>query len=228
MAVTARFGGLLGPTGRGAGDASITVRFNANELISLANRTGGKFAGGSFQRALTAVHERASTKIQEGMVDRLNRAIHETGRVQRGGERLATALMHEENRTVSAGGFVVGRPYWLDRSPAKLYYRRIEEGDQKTFDAKILFTNDFSKFVGPYSPGGRHGRGYSSAQPVGYKHMRMPQHRGAFVQNIGPFPAYRYSQGGVVAFRRFDMLANYTATLSAIGIPMEQYLKSKK
>lgn len=228
MATTARFTGVAGK------GELLSVRFQANSMIQLTERMTGYFRGGEFQRVLADVHTTAAMKIQQGMVDVLQRKIKDRPggmRPQREGARLETALLDERNRDVSASGYWVLRRSWMDESPAELYWRRIEEGDPKTFDSYILFTTDFQTFVGPYSPGGQSstqgrqrarakGPGHYDAQ--GYPHMRMPQHAGAFVRDIGPFPAHQFTEGGRRAMEQFDILGAYERGLKAIGLSLQE------
>lgn len=233
MAVSARFGRV------GVG-TEITFRANTSEVIRLTDRVTGQFREntGAFQRALSQANAQAALVVQQGMADELKSRVKKTGRRQRGTDYLNISIMHENNRDVTASSFMVGRESWLDRSPAALYWRRIEFGDAATFDSFILFTNNFSSYYGPWSPGGRskqggswqgsEAKGYSRKQPPGYKHMRMPQHKGAFVQNIGPYPEYAFSRvGGTKAFRRLNMRANYEKYLAQVGINITDVLRKK-
>lgn len=237
--------GRSGRFGQAGIGTDISLRFDASSMLHLTDKVTGWFRGGAFQRALAEANETAAIVVQQGMVDELEREVRQTGRVQRGTNLLELSLMHENNREVFANTFRVGRESWLDRSPAALYWRRIEEGDARTFDSFILFTNNFSSYYGPWSPGsvgsqriaGAMRSGHSGGtfsfpksrkQPAGYKHMRMPQHRGAFVQNIGPYPAYEFSAGGPAAFRRMGgMKALYTAHLARVGIDISDVMRKK-
>lgn len=225
MASSARFGRV------GIGEPGFSVVFNTNSLIRLTDSVTGQFreGTGNFQRALSEANDKAALKVAEAMVESLQRSVKATGRKQRGTNNLAEAILHINNRDVTASSFIVGRPSWLDRSPAELYWRRIEEGDQTTFDSEILFTNLDGKSYAPWTPGGggnSPGRfGISRPMPPGYKHMRMPQHRGVFVQNIGPFPAYHYSAAGLKALQRLQMKQRYKAELSHYGIELADVLK---
>lgn len=227
MAVSARFGQSFTP-----GRSSVTVRYDNAKLLALTDRVTGWFRGGAFQQALTEANAKVATNMQWGMVDELERQVKLTGRKQRGDERLEMSLLSEHNREAFANTFSVGRESWLDRSPARLYWRRIEEGDAATFDSRILFTNDFGSFYGPWSPSGRDTRAsagnYHRKQPPGYKHMRMPQHRGAWVQNIGPYPAYRYSRGARRVLQRTNMHDLYATHLARVGINISDVLRAPK
>lgn len=207
----------------------LSVRFQANSLLRLTDQITGALRGGGFNKALAAVHEKAAIEVQEGMVRELNKRVRETGRPQREGKRLETALLDPQNREVTANGYWVLRRSWMDRSPAELYWRRIEEGDASTFSSQILFTTNFGKFYGPFSPGGgRATQGRQQSRQVGgqsgYPHMRMIQWmpNGAWVTGIGPFPAYRFTDGGKRAFEAFDHMAAYERAFKTIGLELSE------
>lgn len=210
MASSARFGQV------GIGGAvSVRADLRGFDFLALTNRVTMSFRGGAFQRALTKVNGEAAHSIQVGEVEQLEGAVAETGRRQRGGKRLESAIMDPRNIDVTASSFIVGRPSWLDQSPAKLYWRRIEEGDPNTFDAYILFSNSgadggYGKVQGPY------------VRPSYERtNMRMRQKgRGVFVRNIGPFPKYEFSLGGQRAMRAFPFKPRYSQELKTIGLPL--------
>jgi hypothetical protein len=212
MASTARFGA---PS---LGDERLTLRYDirAVGIVSLTDRITGQFrpGTGNFQRALEQVHRRAAEEAQKRMAEVLDRKIAKN-RVQRPGERLKMATLHKDNYEATATGFAVGRPSWLDRSPAALYWRRIEEGDAVTFDSEILFTNNHPG--GPYHLPAR-GPVWGGGAG-GMKHMRMPQHKGPLVHNIGPYPEYAFMREGARVMRRnFNFRKAYETTLAAYGI----------
>lgn len=223
---SARFGGV------GVGELEVSVRLNTNRFVYLTDRITRQFLGGAFQHALTRANEEAAIKIQDGMADFLNdqMARHSNGgtaRPQRPGHRLVKSILHENNREATASGFLVHRPSWMDRSPAKMYWRSIEEG-MGTFDGEILFADGppegrvTGKRYQPWSPGGRRATGgYQASKPPGYPHMRMPQHRGAFVQNIGPYPKYEFTRGGKQTFDRIDFFAHYQRHLKPLGLDIQ-------
>lgn len=233
MARSARFGS----TALGTPGFSVRLDARTERMIQLVDEVSNNFRGGAFQRALAKSHEAAAEVVQMGMVTELRKQVKATGRRQRGSNYLEFSLLHENNVDTTATGYTVGRESWLERSPARVYYRRIEEGDNATFDGKILFTNDHPGLGGPYSApwslGGisfrqrwslkNHGP-EARDQPPGYKHIRMPQRRGAYVQNIGPYPAYRYSRGGLEAQRRLKMYGIYEKNLAAVGINITDVL----
>lgn len=235
MATSAGFGtGILRQ-----GNSLYTVGFRAASMIRLTDRITGNFIGGQFTRVLSDVHEDAAIKIQQGMVDELKGRVQDTRRMQRGTNYLELALNDPRNRAVTASGFKTLLPQWMNQSHASKYWRRIEFGDEQTFNSYILFTNDIAggKRYGPWSPGGVSGQSqarqarnpnaktYSRKMPEGYKHMRMPQHAGAYVQNIGPFPEYKYSRGGAKVFDRYQFYSAYKGPLAAIGINLDKQLR---
>jgi hypothetical protein len=226
--------GRLRQSGPGAAHsgtgAQISVRFDASSILRLVSEVDQRFRSANFYAALKRANERAARVVQFGMVDELERKIGP--RPQRPGKRLARSIMNERNREVFANTFTVGRATWLDQSPAALYWRRIEEGDKKTFNSRIFFTNnnDLSgPYAAPWSPGGstkswgRNG-GTSRNTPGGFPHMRMPQHmaKGVMVVGIGPYPDLEYSQGGRRAFSRLNMEDLYRRELGAIGITLSK------
>ena len=195
---------------------AVQVKFQANSIMALTDRVTGRFLGGPFRQAVTDVHTNAAITVQEGMVDSLRKSIKATGRKQRAGERLEMALLDEQNRQVTSSGYSVLRPSWMNRSPAALYWRRIEEGDKATFGSFILFSDGpGTKLVAPWRKGG------ARPSPAGYKNMRMPQHRGAWVADIGPYPEYAYTKGGVRASRRFPYAQRYRVALKNVGIDFD-------
>lgn len=220
MATTARFGPVPRFQGPGATRGTLEVTFDAARVIRLVDEVTNKFRGGEFQRGLASVHERAAHAVAQGMVNSLQESVRATGRRQRGTQALERSLLDERNVKVTANQFLVGVESWLESSPAKLYYRRIEKGDPHVFDVVggALFTNDFGRFSRPWSPGGKR------PAPAGYKHVRMPQRmaRGALIKDVGPFPAYRYSRGGVSAMRKLQMADMYKVELASRGINLSK------
>jgi hypothetical protein len=206
------------------GQRGFSLRFQANSIIRLTDKVTGHFIGGGFNQALEEVNGKVAILMQEGQAQRLDEKIDATGRVRRvPGQRLKKSILHENNRDVSASGFTVGRPAWLDKSPAKLYWRRIEEGDTQTFDTVggAFFTSNFAPGSfsvanpGMAQMGTRGGSGGA---------MRMPQRQALAprILNVGPFPEYAFSLGGTAVYRRTNMGALYQTALAARGIPMDR------
>lgn len=223
MARTSRFGRP------GIGEDLLSVNFNARNVLRLTDTITGKFRGGAFQRAISQTNEDAAVKIQVGMVKALREKI-KRDRTQRPGKRLEVALLHENNREVTASGFTVLRPSWMDRSPAALYWRQIEYGNDTIYFTQVWFTSDFQNFYAPWSPGGstaqsqrRNSRTggalYSRPKPPGYKHMRMPMHQPTGVPvAAGPFPEYDFVAGGERVFQAYDFAGQFRKRCKAVGI----------
>lgn len=219
----------------GVGDRVLSTRFDAGSMIRLVDRTRRSFGPG-FHTALADAHERVAVKIQVAMVEALKRSIQETGRNQRQGNRLEMSLMDERNREVTASNFTVLLPSWMNRSPAELYWRQIEEGSNRVYQGYILFANGSrggggglsarGKAYGPYRPGGqRASNGRSQAAPPGYKHSSLimtTYGRGGWSSSIGPFPAYHYTRGGTKAMHNTSMRVEYTRALRPLDIKFSE------
>lgn len=80
---------------------------------------------GPVRVALAAAHEDMAERVRAYAADELER--RKTDRPGRG-NLMEKAIRDRRNSEVSSAGFTVGETSWLDRSPAALYYRRIEEG----------------------------------------------------------------------------------------------------
>lgn len=196
----------------------ISTEFNARSLVYLTDRVTGSFRGSAFNGALAKAHAEAAYVVQEGMVEELDRKVAANGRLQRPGRRLQVALMDDRNVNVFTNSFQVGIEAWLNKSPAALYWRRIEEGDPKSFRARVLFTDVASD--GGYGPITGQGRYYTPGETAG--NMRMKQfdpkgHQGILVRIRG-YPALRFSKGGKRALGRFDMYSAYERNLRSAGI----------
>jgi hypothetical protein len=221
--MSARLGQLSGKSGAVVVSVKVAV-----PGLSIVDQLTGAFRSGAVYRALGTVNEKLAIQMQEAMASSLDKQVKATGRQQRGGERLKGSILHEFNREVFANNFRVGIPAWMDRSPAKTYWRRIEEGDAATFNSHILFTNNISggKRYGPYSSGGV-SRGRAEDAPPGYKHMRMPQHKGPFILGIGPYPAYRYQEASLPVYRRANLASRYDAELKKVGVRLSDLVTKK-
>lgn len=112
------------------------ARFNASEHIRLTQQITGYFQPAAFYRKVALAHVDMAELVQERAVEILQERVAATGRPQledaprpgREANRLETSILHEQNREVTASGWTVGRPGWLEESPAALYWRLIEEG----------------------------------------------------------------------------------------------------
>lgn len=201
----------------GLNDDLISLRYDTKTLLALTDKLTGAFRSQRFYQALQIANAKAAQQVQLGMRDSVRQQVGTHGsygpRPQRPGQRLERSIMSPRNFVANPNNFQVGIESWLNKSPAALYWRRIEEGDTRTFDAYILFSNQTA--TGP-------AKGPYSAPGDGGPHMRMKQFgmrggraRGVFVRGIGPYPAFRYSQGGVTAFEAIDMGALYERYLQS-------------
>jgi hypothetical protein len=141
-------------------------------------------------------------------------------RPQRPGDRLGAAIMDERNAVVYPNTFQVGLDDWLDKSPAALYWRVIEEG-MAGYWASALFTDTpggpWKWFHAP-GDGGPHMRMISS--PRGGK---IPERREG-----PPHQGVRLLQGrSRGAYRRLDMGDLYVRHLRNAGFKnAERFLKT--
>lgn len=215
------------------GDLTVTVRreTKADAGVALVNRITGAFQGGVFQLVVEDVNRRAAEAVAKGMYQQLQKEIQKTGRPQRKDLRLERSLLDDQNIFASVNGFSVGRTGWLDRSPARLYYRRIEEGKttQRMYVRNLFSGGPGTPLAWPYNPNGVQGaNGYHRGVPAGYLrggNLKLIQRlgSGARLGFVGPFPAYRYSRGGTAAFGRFNYARKMTQDLKKAGIPMESF-----
>lgn len=210
----------LGPVSQGVAGFSVRVEARNEGVRRLTDKITGHFRGGEFQWAMGQTNEDAAYEIQNAMLKKLNSEIKATGRAQRGTQYLVKAVASLEFRRVTVNGFVVGPSDYLENSKVRLYYRRIDDGDTRTMSGKILFSNGGGgKLYGPWTDG----KG-ERTQPPGYKHAFMPMGlgRGVQVDDIGPWPAYRYSAAGIKVYRRMNMARRYKKALDMVGIPMTE------
>ena len=212
----------------GVGVLGFSVYADVRNIIKLIDQTTMKFRGGAFNRAIAGANLEAATAIQEGMANELDRRIdRQIGvrgfeRRQRAGKRLRNSLLHYKNHEITTGGFTVGRPTWLDQSPATEYWRQIEYGN-KPYRAYVLWTNDFNKFYEPYREGG----GDRKSPPFGYPHLRMPLGAGASSM-VGPFPAYHFSEGGRKVIRQIDWKVLYSDHLWRAGLTTQGVFRGQR
>lgn len=239
MATSARFGRTA------FGDEFLSLRFNANSAIALTDSVTRKFRSGQFQRVLADANAEMAIKIQRSMVHALNAQI-DRSRQQRPGKRLEMALKHKDNRDVTASGYTVMRPSFLDspESPVATYWRQIDQGLDDIYFEKVLFTNNGGPetnaaesaghrnyggpFNAPWTSGGstRVGGGmYSRPQPPGYREMRMPMSLQRGVQAaVGPFRAFHFTDAGRATMRTMQgNVANlYAQKLASVGIKLSK------
>jgi hypothetical protein len=112
------------------GQPGLTWRFDMDPLI---RQLGGfRFIfgpqGGPFRVALKDSHLEMAERVNARQALELRRSVNQTGRPQRKERHLENALVHDKNRFATPRGFATGFPAWLDESPARRYWRRIEEG----------------------------------------------------------------------------------------------------
>lgn len=137
------------------------------------------------------VHQAMALKGALMAVDELNRRVREHGRPQRDSHLLAEALLTEGRRgkgnySADFVSFRFGDPDWLDRSPAKLYWRRLEMGgQQKYLKVPFFFTNGVG-MIQPFEGGNDlhlkqvrdekwEGRTYMPRPIAAYEYMRVAQ-----------------------------------------------------
>lgn len=194
-------------------DGPVSLTFHSRNLVRLIDQYSRSFRSQRFYDALRDANAAAAVKIQKGMYDELQNQIgtHSTyagPRPQRPGNRLGTAIMDERNALVYPNGFQVGVEEWLDKSPAALYWRTIEQG-MSGYWTNALFTD---------SPGGSW-RGFH-APGDGGPHRRMIQFkRGGRAPEfyVNPIHAFEYSKGGRLAYRRINMADLYQRHLRNAG-----------
>ena len=193
------------------GQDLISVTLQTRNLVRLVDRYTNSFRGQRFYDALRDANAAAAVKVQKGMYDDLQRQIgtHSTyagPRPQRPNDRLGAAIMDERNALVYPNGFQVGVKAWLDRSPAALYWRTIEQG-MSGYWTNALFTD---------IPGS----GVWARPGEGGPHMRMIQlrNRGTAPRFwVRPIEAFEYSKGGRAAYRRLDIKDLYKRHLRDAG-----------
>lgn len=193
-----------------------SVSFEANRVVRLVERETHKFRSPAFYNALAAANSKAAVKIQQGMRDELQENIGD--RPQRPGQRLQRSIMNEENRVVYANRFMVGIEAWMNKSPAALYWRQIEEG-MGGYNAYVLFSGGppFGSPSGPWSSPGQGG-----------PHMRLAQFNNRGGTQRGGLVHFRrtlglhYSRGGSEAFDRLSMTDLYITHLRAAGFSVNK------
>ena len=209
------------------GTFRFTVRADVGSMVELLDKQTRFFRDGAFYAALAKVNDNLAKEMQQGMVDELHRQMEANdrrpGRLQRGTNYLEESLLSYKNREVYANTFTVGRPSWLDQSPAAEYWRAIEEG-QPTRKGYVLFWNALGKgeFSGPWSPGGGNDK-----MPKGYPHMRLFMHQGGYTKRM-VYPAYHYSKGAMKTGRAgvLDLRTRYEEALWDAGLVSLGFFKS--
>lgn len=98
---------------------------NLSRATRLANDIKASMQG-PVRIALRSAHAEMAERVQEYTAQELVKA--KSARPQRAGRLLELAIQDPRNSEVGYNGFAVGLQDWLDASPARAYYRRIEEG----------------------------------------------------------------------------------------------------
>lgn len=169
--------------------------------------------------AILAAHDEMSFDVARMMTAELRRRIALNGRPQRSDQRLIDAIEDERNRKVNVSGFTVGLEDWLNRSPARAYWRGLEEGRSHGRDRGWVF----GLFVNPNgsmrrpdpNAKGPEGRGKNAIKfamwdPEG----PLPGHRLGRPVYMDPIPAYHYMATGGEQWLR---------TAAATGSAVETY-----
>jgi hypothetical protein len=196
----------------------VTVSFDARALVKLSRDIKAQF-GAPLRTALTLAHEDMASTVQRGIAEQLARQVSQGGRPQtfRTGAdshqagTLGLAIMHDDNRRSTAGGFRVGLEEHYDRSAAKRYWRAIESGRAGFWGYGAFF-----------DPGGPTGPSPTLAGSQGrFPQARNPRNaiRGVWVK---PFAGYQYHEGGVSTFRAMDKWGKYQLWLGRFGITISQ------
>jgi hypothetical protein len=170
--------------------ANVTVQPNMNSVTKLVRALNGTFKGGGWRNALADAHDQMSAGVRRAQVDVLTE--RRSKRTPRPTKYLEKSILDPRNSLVSAQGFQVGIVRWLSRSPAKMYWRRIEFGGPNPMAAQGRIWGHF------WDGGGRlawfhHPRGFR-VHPVdvaseGYHYMRDGARR--YLNSGQPARVYR-------------------------------------
>jgi hypothetical protein len=209
----------------------IGVQFGTQVLEERARDAQGRFT--SAQNAARLQNERMAEELANYMVKALDEAVAQRGRPQRGTELLARAILDPENRDANIDGFVVGTDY-LDRSPAKSYWRGVEEGS--AVHVGRLIYGWFADSV-PSSPGERFApmEGRVDRRLIQVSRENYPQHfgpvgKGGAAHSAGPFffriknpiPAYQFMEKGRKEWLATDALErSYRKVFEDVGLTVE-------
>jgi hypothetical protein len=191
----------------------------------------GRFT--SMQTLVKQANEEMALEVANYMVKSLEESVKDRGRTQRGTELLARAILNEENRDASIDGFVVGTDY-MDRSPAKMYWRGVEEGSSKHVGRLIY--GWFADEV-PSEPASRYRP--SEARRTNARMIQLPHPPQAsgpqFTSTPGyervggpfwfriknPIPAYHYMREGAADWMSTgSAAATYRKVFASAGITM--------
>lgn len=121
MASTGRY---VAPSERGA---PYTVRLQGGDMVRMIHGVNGYFQTG-VQHDLVVAHEQMAERVQRYAVQVLD---ERRAAKPRRNDLLEQSILDQRNREVTARGFQVGLPGWLEElSPARRYARRIEDNPE--------------------------------------------------------------------------------------------------
>lgn len=189
--------------------------FSTSWNIKMGRPIGSLFRGPDFLQAVRDAHVEMTVQVRNKAVEVLRRRVAANGRPQlsasprpgREPERLKRSIMDDRNTFVSNSGFTVGRTDWLDMSPARLYWRQIEEGAPGYIARGLFFT--------PEGEAERPIPGSKSA-------IMFAQFRRGIATHIGPTPAYEYLNEATDWFFQTDLwLETYRRVLGSRGFDLE-------
>jgi hypothetical protein len=203
--------------------------FNRTQLLEKITRYKGKFDRA--QSLLREIHEDATIHLRGYMVEVLEEKIASTGRPQRGKDRLAKALLHDNNAEWGAYGFKAGIEDWLDDSPAGLYWERLEFGEAARPGGMYG-----RRIVGMWeSPDGAYSRPsgwYREGADLYLRWRPAVGSEGFVVRNR--IPEYRYIRGGVDRFKKRGdggrayttyLMDEYKRAFAAHGVELQREKK---
>ncbi len=209
--------------------AGFSAFFRATEHIRLTQEITGYFRTGAFYEAVATAHREMAELVQDKAVENLQRAVRSNGRPQledyprpgRQGKRLEMSILAEDNRFVSASGFLVGRDSWLRRSPAALYYRLIEEGGQSYYTSGLFFHPDVLRVGVRRTGGSTAAGGMRGLRPAtGSKGaIKLSQRPMPFTFQVSGTPAYHMMRdaGRWWSTQHDEMYTLYDRRLRAVG-----------
>lgn len=183
--------------GRGGGGL-VHVRFDAREMIRLANRVRGE--AGRIDAASRSANLTLATSLQRSIANALEASVEARGREQRpkaASARLSTVIRSERNRQVNAFGYTVG---YLD-SVAEVapYYRGLESGTRVHVDrylAGVFRNRDGAPAVNAKGQGLLRAGGadatFIQTRPYRYDKAQFP---GARIKH--PIVGYHYFDRGI-------------------------------
>jgi hypothetical protein len=239
---------------------AVDMQFEASAFLRNVEAWRQRF-GRPLDQALRAAHTDMAIVVQQGQAERLRRNVARLGRPQKGGGSvlsfggssrlrslartdgtLANVLTADGNRNPTGAGFEVGIFAFLQASPARRYYRLIEDGMGSFWHAGYFFGG---AKPGPTPPLRHMARTQvrfpSAVHPQRYNYRKIAEAnirrevnqgatyltrasmRGPVAVQTKPFPGHRYSEGGVEAFRRLSLHHTYNDYLHTIGIRVDKH-----